>query len=314
MKEQLHNVKPKHPVNVKRKIIRLVIGAFTWLGLAVIYYVIFSFFFDTPVEHGMKQSLVKLEAQYKQLSGRYDTLRRVLDNVSERDRNIFRTLYDSEPLTYEEDNRAIHLMDSLMGLTNQELADRFFRRLDRFDERADRQARGFAALQARMAERGAAMNRIPSIQPVINPDLTQIATSFGMRIHPFYRTMVMHNGMDYAVPEGTRVFATADGTVTQAGSGQTHSGVSVVIRHDDGYETAYNHLSRALVRPGSSVKRGDIIALTGDTGLSLAPHLHYEIRLNGRRVDPVHYFFYELSPDQYGQVKRQAAVGMQAFD
>ncbi|MCD8186818.1 MAG: peptidoglycan DD-metalloendopeptidase family protein [Rikenellaceae bacterium] len=309
-----HRDKPKHPVHLKRKLARLGIGLLVWLGLAVVYYTIFSFFFDTPVEHGMKQSIRQLEVQLEKLEQRYDTLERVLNNVSERDHHIFRTLFDSEPLQYDTGERNIQLTDSLLHLSNQQLAETFFRRFERFQARAKAQLEGLEQLQLKLTQQGEEINRIPSIQPVINPDLTQIATSFGMRVHPFYRTMVMHNGMDYAVPEGTRVFATADGTVTTAGSGQSNSGISITIDHGNGYETVYSHLSRTQVRAGTRVRRGDIIAFTGDTGLSLAPHLHYEVLLHGKRVDPVHYFFYELGPVQYEQVKRQAAVGMQSFD
>ena len=309
-----HTDKPKHPVQLKKKLIRLGVGVFVWLGIAVIYYIGFSFFFDTPVEYGMRQSIVQLEEEYGKLSERYDTLDRVMQNLTERDRDIFRTLYDSEPLEYAEGDRVVRRLDTLMSQTNQQLASAFFDRFGRFEDQVRQRREDLDLLMKRVEARGAEMNRIPSIQPVINPDLTRIATSFGMRIHPFYRTMVMHNGMDYAVPEGSRVFATADGTVVRSTAGQTSTGNTLVIDHGNGYETSYHHLFRVLTAPGSQVKRGDIVALTGNTGLSFAPHLHYEVRLNGMRVDPVHYFFYELPPAQYEQVQRQAAVGMQSFD
>lgn len=306
--------KPRHPVNFKRKILRLVVGIFVWLGLAVIYYVVFSFFFDTPVEHGMKQSLVQLEKEYDKLSQRYDTLERVLANVSERDKNIFRTLYDSEPLTFDNGDQRVRRLDNLMRWTNSELAGSLNERLSHFEERMRLQQEDLEMLQKRIESRGQLMNRIPSIQPVINPDLTLIGTSYGMRIHPFYKTMVMHSGMDYIVPEETRVFATADGTVVRARSESAHTGTTLIISHGDGFETSYHHLSRVLVREGTQVRRGDIVALTGNSGLSLAPHLHYEVQFNGMNVDPVHYFFYELGPGPYEQVQRQAAVGMQSLD
>ncbi|MDR0954239.1 MAG: M23 family metallopeptidase [Rikenellaceae bacterium] len=309
-----HLDKPKHPVHLKRKLIRLGIGSLVWLGIAVVYYLIFSFFFDTPIEYGMKQSLIALEREYDQLNDRYEMLEKVLDNVSERDRQIFRTLYDSEPLNYDEGDRSMLRMDSLMSLTNQQLAATFFDRFDRFEEQTEDLRADLDLLLRRVEERGIEMNRIPSIQPVIDPDLTQIATSYGMRIHPFYRTMVMHNGMDYAVPEGTRVFATADGTVTLAASNQATTGTTLEIDHGNGYKTSYHHLSRLTVRRGNQVRRGDIVALTGNTGLSLAPHLHYGITLDDQPVDPIHYFFYELGPVAYEEVERQAAVGMQSFD
>ena len=135
-----------------------------------------------------------------------------------------------------------------------------------------------------------------------------------MRIHPFYKTLQSHQGVDYAIPEGSRVFATADGVVKEIKLRNSTSGQTVVIDHGSGYETLYSHLSKISVRKGQQVRRGDIIALSGDTGLSLAPHLHYEVRLGGMRVDPIHYFFMELNPTEYQRLMRIAQSGMQAFD
>ena len=308
------NSRPKHPIHLKRKLIRLGVRMFVWLGIAVVYYSVFSFFFDTPVETGMRRSLTALEREYDALSQRYDMLERVLDNVSERDRNLFRTLYDSEPLAPDDREDALRRLDTLMTLTNRQLGDAFFDRFDRTERRAGIQRERLERLSARIAEKGMEMNTIPSIQPVIDPDLTRIATSFGRRIHPFYGTMVQHNGMDYAVPEETRVFATADGVVAEAASSRATTGTTVVIDHGNGYRTSYQHLSRFQVRVGQRVRRGDIIASTGNSGLSLAPHLHYEITRDGTPVDPVHYFFHELDPAAFEQVKRRAAVGMQSLD
>ncbi|MBQ8916437.1 MAG: M23 family metallopeptidase, partial [Alistipes sp.] len=157
-------------------------------------------------------------------------------------------------------------------------------------------------------------NQIPAIQPVNNKQLTLLTTSYGMRIHPFYKTLQSHQGVDYAIPEGTRVFATADGTVRDVSRRNSTSGQTVVIDHGNGYETSYSHLSKISVTKWQRVRRGDIIALSGDTGLSLAPHLHYEVRLKGVRVDPIHYFFMELKPSEYQRLMRIAQSGMQAFD
>lgn len=134
-----------------------------------------------------------------------------------------------------------------------------------------------------------------------------------MRIHPFYKTLTSHQGVDYAIPEGSRVFATADGKVKEVRRSSTQ-GQTIIIDHGNGYETSYSHLQRISVVRNQQVRRGDIIALSGDTGLSLAPHLHYEVRLNGMRVDPIHYFFQELNPIEYERLIRIAQSGMQAFD
>lgn len=306
--------KPPHSIHVRRKLLRAGVRVLVWLGLAVIYYAAFSFFFDTPVERGMRRSLTDLRTEYGRLSARYDTLRRVLANVEERDRRVFRTLYDSDPLSFDDGSRRAYLLDSLVGRSNNRLAQGLDERLGQLEEQMRGRQADLDVLQERVAARGTAMNAIPSIQPVIDPDLTLIGTSYGRRIQPFYRTLVLHTGMDFGVPEGTRVFATADGTVAPASPSLPHTGYTLTIDHEGGYQTAYHHLSAILTRPGSRVRRGDIVALTGDTGLSLAPHLHYEVRLNGEAVDPVHYFFYELGPEAYERARRQAAVGMQSLD
>ena len=157
-------------------------------------------------------------------------------------------------------------------------------------------------------------NYIPAIQPVINDELTLLTASYGMRIHPFFKTLASHQGVDYTVPEGTRVFATADGRVSEVALRNSTSGQTLVIDHGNGYTTSYSHLSKVYVKRGATVRRGDIVALSGNTGLSLAPHLHYEVRYNGMRVDPIHYFFMELTPDQYYRIMQIAQSGMQSFD
>ena len=308
---------PDHPhvrPVFRQKLLRFVIHLFGWIGIALVYYFIFSFFVDTPIEYGMKRSVAALETEYEKLNSRYDTLETVLDNIAERDRHVFRTLFDSDPLGHAEEERQFLRYDSLMNRTNRELGDDFLARLDRSGERVRLQGEDLDLLQRRIEVRGMLLNHIPSIQPVIDPDLSRIATSFGPRIQPFYKTMTRHNGIDYAVPEGTRVFATADGTVSNVMTGRANTGTTVVISHGGGYETSYHHLSKVLVPEGSRVKRGDIIALTGNTGLSLAPHLHYEVRFQGQPADPVDFFFNELSPEGYREAKRIAGVGMQSFD
>lgn len=171
----------------------------------------------------------------------------------------------------------------------------------------------YLELQRLLDTVGDGRNRIPAIQPVINQQLTLLTASYGMRIHPFYRTLQSHQGVDYTVPEGSRVFATADGRVKEIASRST-AGRTIVIDHGNGYETSYSHLLAVNVRRGQEVRRGDIIGLSGNTGLSIAPHLHYEVRHNGMRVDPIHYFFMELSPVEYQRIIRIAQSGMQSFD
>ncbi|HIY46919.1 MAG TPA: M23 family metallopeptidase [Candidatus Alistipes faecigallinarum] len=300
----------------RQRIIRTTVHLFVWIGVVVLYYIGFSIFFDTPVEYEMKHSTDRLRSEYKALTQRYDSLQLVLDNLRARDRSVFRILFESDPYDFDSE------YEQQQSLTYEKIVDRSTRRLKRelrdrvagMEQQLARLNASYLALQERIDSTGRDCDRIPSIQPVINKQLTLLTASYGMRIHPFYKTLQSHQGVDYTIPEGSRVFATADGVVRDVATRNSTHGLTVVIDHGNGYETSYSHLSKTNVRRGQSVRRGDIIALSGDTGLSLAPHLHYEVRYNGMRVDPIHYFFMELSPSEYQRLMRIAQSGMQAFD
>lgn len=299
-----------------RGMFRVLVHLLVWSGIAVMYYFVFAFLFDTPAEHSLKSSTAVLQKEYERLDARYDSLMTVLSNVAERDRNVFQVLFESDPYSFEDLSRddSWKSYERLMEKDNRELAAEFFEKLGRYEKDVERLYTTSARVQGKIANLGDDVDRIPSIQPVVNNDLTLLTASFGMLMHPFYRTLMPHRGVDYTVPEGTRVFATADGTVKEVTSRNTGSGLTVVIDHGNGYETTYSHLGRSNVRRGERVRRGDIIARTGNTGLSLSPHLHYEVRKEGMRVDPIHYFFMELTPKEYQRIIRVAQSGMQSFD
>ncbi len=306
----------KPPVPLRKKLLRSGITLFAWVGLAMIYYVGFSFFFDTPVEYRMKQTTRQLRQEYNRLDRRYDSLQVVMKSVVERDRGVFRALFESDPYDFgaEAQRRRWESHEAMLKKSNKNLAQDFFAKLGTFQRDITREQNARGALDAKMDSLGEIMNYLPAIQPVLNPDLTLLTASYGMRIHPFYKSLAAHQGVDFTVAEGSRVFATADGWVSEVSTRRTTSGNTVVIDHGIGYETVYSHLDKIYVRRGQAVRRGDIIAQSGNTGLSLAPHLHYEVRHNGMRVDPVHYFFLELNYNQYEKIIKIAQSGMQSFD
>lgn len=303
-------IKPRR--KFKQKLLRATVQVFVFLGVAMIYYVLFSVFFDTPLEYRMKASTNQLREEYSALSARYDTLETVLDNVIERDKGVFKILFESQP--YEFDSQSVVEHEDLLSKSNKELAAVFFGKLSDLDKKLNSQSGVLNRMKAMTDSLGDKLNYIPAIQPVNNPELTLLTASYGMRIHPFYKTLVSHQGVDFTVSEGSPVFVTADGTVKDITTRNSSSGNSIVIDHGNGYQTIYNHLEKINVSKGQRVKRGDIIALSGNTGLSLAPHLHYEIRHGGMRVDPVHYFFMELDDSDYRKLIRIAQTGMQSFD
>ena len=302
--------------NFKKKFLRGVVHAFAWTGMAVLYYLAFSIFFDTPLEYEMKHSTRMLRQQYDSLSRRYDTVEKVLMNVIDRDRGVFRTLFESDPYNFDTDfeKKKWEAQEKLLTKSNKELGKLFLEKLRSFEKRGSEQLFTLATLEQAADSLKDRFDNIPAIQPVINKELTLLTASYGMRIHPFYKSLAAHQGFDYTVSEGSRVFATADGRIKEIITKRTSSGNTVVIDHGNGYETVYSHLGKIYARRGDRVRRGDIIAQSGNTGLSLAPHLHYEIRHNGMRVDPIHYFFMELDYEEYQKIVKIAQTGMQSFD
>ncbi len=306
----------RRPRTRKQQLLKLCLQLLIWTGAVVLYYIGFSIFFDTPIERELKHETDLLQHEYDALAARYDTLRSVLENLEARDRNVFRSLFEADPYDFDAEyaDRRNATYDAIFNRSVRALKGDLRNRVDRFEQSLEELNESYAVLQAAIEQVGDASTGIPAIQPVINKQLSLLTTSYGMRIHPFYKTLQSHQGVDYAIPEGSSVFATADGTVREVSQRNSTAGQTVVIDHGNGYETLYSHLSKISVRKGQEVRRGDIIALSGDTGLSLAPHLHYEVRLNGMRVDPIHYFFMELTPGEYQRLLRIARTGMQAFD
>lgn len=303
-------IKYATPRTPKQKAIRITFHVLVWFGAAILYYVGFSLFFDTPVEYELKHSTDQLRDEYTRLEARYDSLRTVMENVSERDRNVFNILFESDPYDFdtEYETKRLATYESLLDKSDRQIILELKEKVRQSEATLTKLNESYLELQRLLDTVGDGRNRIPAIQPVINQQLTLLTASYGMRIHPFYRTLQSHQGVDYTVPEGSRVFATADGRVKDT------AGRTIVIDHGNGYETSYSHLLAVNVRRGQEVRRGDIIGLSGNTGLSIAPHLHYEVRHNGMRVDPIHYFFMELSPVEYQRIIRIAQSGMQSFD
>ncbi len=317
MQEQnndIKNTKRRHPR--RQRVIRFIVQLFAWIGAALLYYVAFALLFDTPLEHRMRHSTDVLRSEYETLSARYDSLEMVLDNVAERDRSVFRILFESDPydLDSEQSEERLALHEKTISKSKRDIVIDLKQRIDNVDKRIADLESSWNRIKLLGDTLGEKSNRIPSIQPVLNKQLSLLTAGYGNLLNPFYRTLQSHQGVDYTVAEGSSVFATADGTVKEISDKSSTLGKTIVIDHGNGYQTSYSHLLSTLVRRGQKVQRGDIIALSGNSGLSLAPHLHYEVRFNGLRVDPIHYFFMELSPDEYSRIIRIAQSGMQSFD
>lgn len=300
----------------KRRILRLVIQLFAWVGVALLYYACFSLLFDTPDEHRMRETTDKLRLEYETMAERYDSLEMILDNITERDKSVFRILFESDPynLDIEQSEARLALYEKNIAKSKRQLSVDLNQSIDKLDEKASSLENSWHRIKELGDTLGNKSQNIPAIQPVLNKQLTLLTAGYGTILNPFYRTLKSHQGIDYTIAEGSSVFATADGVVKEISDKNSTLGKTIVIDHGNGYQTSYSHLLSAFVRRGQKVQRGDVIALTGNSGLSLAPHLHYEVRYNDLRVDPIHYFFMELTPDEYQRIIRIAQSGMQSFD
>ena len=299
-----------------RRIMPRVINALSWVAMVVFWWVVISLTIDLPMEHKLRHSTDDLRTEYERMSERYDSLSYVLDNVVRRDENVFRKLFESNPydLTADINQERIVLYEHLVEMDNDELTKLLDKKLQNAAKQESEILRSYEDLRYNISSGVLSVDYVPAIQPVNNKQLTLLAAGKKPLINPFHRTMREHHGVDYLVPEGTAVFATADGVVKSLSEKNTSHGKAVTISHGNGYETSYSHLLDIRVKKGQKVKRGDIIALSGNSGLSFVPHLHYEVIYNDTRVDPVHYFFLELEPDEYQQMIRIALSSMQSFD
>lgn len=300
----------------QRKFIPFVIKSLTWVGMVFMWYIILMLTVDTPSEYRLRHSTDKMREEYAILTERYDSLNVVLENVVARDENVFRKLFESNPydLVADYENSRYELHRELVMQDNDQLHLVLDGDLNDAEQKRVKLDRSLDDLSYAIESGGMSIDCVPSIQPVNNRQLTLLAAGKKPLINPFHRTMREHHGVDYVVPEGTAVFATADGVVKTLSEKNSTHGKAITIDHGNGYETSYSHLLDIRVRQGDKVKRGDIIALSGNSGLSFAPHLHYEVIFNDTRVDPVHYFFMELTPEEYQRIIRIALSSMQSFD
>ena len=300
----------------KRSVIPLVLNGLVWLGMIIAWYVVLGFMVDMPAEYKLRNSTNELRSEYAELSSQYDSLSTILDNVIRRDENVFRKLFESNPydLSSEDQSERVALHERLVNMDNDELSSVLEEYLQKAVKEESKVLDSYDNLIYNISSNVLSIDYVPAIQPVNNRQLTLLAAGKKPLINPFHRAMREHHGVDYLVPEGTAVFATADGVVKSLSEKNTSHGKAVTINHGNGYETSYSHLLDIRVKKGQAVKRGDIIALSGNSGLSFAPHLHYEVIYNDTRVDPVHYFFLELKPEEYQQMIRIALSSMQSFD
>ena len=287
------------------------------LFLAGIYGFIFAFIFDSPQEKALKREIEQLTLQYDLMNREMENVEKVLGHLQETDDNLYRTIFETEPVpsSYRDGGiGGVNRYEELEGFSNSELVIQTAMRLDKIRKRIYVQSQSFDELIAFASEKEEMLSSIPAIQPLSNKDLKRTASGFGYRIHPIYKISKFHSGMDFTAPTGTEVYATGNGVISTVQSARRELGNHIIVDHGFGYQTVYGHLDKFNVREGQKVKRGDVIGFIGSTGLSTAPHLHYEVLVNGRYVDPALYYFNDLTPEEYNRMLEISSKSGQTFD
>lgn len=289
------------------------IGSSLLVGLTII--VLYSVLFDTPRERELRQENISLSEDFEILNERYVRIDTVLKELSYIDENIYRTIFETDPVgDFDSLRSGQREMLILLQQENEIIASSSADNIHSLMEDVRGISYSYTQLKNYLLENEKLAASVPAIQPILNKDLTRLASGFGDRMHPFYKIVKFHTGIDFTAPSGTEVFATADGIIERLDRTGRGNGNTIVINHENGYKTYYSHLSRFSVRQGRKVKRGSVIGLVGNTGLSVGPHLHYEVHLNDTPVNPVNYFFNELSSAQYDRMIEMSIKSGQSFD
>lgn len=301
---------------VRQQALSILRRLFVGMGLGAGSFILLIWIFGSPSEKELRIENSRLLAQYKVLSHRLDEALGVMQGIQQRDDNLYRVVLQADPVAdavrqagYGGTNRYEELMD----MANSELVINTTQKMDMLNRQLYIQSKSFDEVVDLCKNHDEMLGCIPAIQPVSNKNLKQTASGYGLRIDPIYKTTKFHAGMDFSANIGTPVYATGNGTVKKAGW-QSGYGKLIIIDHGFGYETWYAHLNDYDVRVGQKVVRGEVIGEVGNTGKSTGPHLHYEVHVKGKVVNPVNYYFMDLSAEDYDKMIEIAANHGKVFD
>tara|TARA_B100001094_G_C18124365_1_gene768631 strand:- start:680 stop:1525 length:846 start_codon:yes stop_codon:yes gene_type:complete len=279
--------------------------------------IIFFQFFDSPKEKILNREIKQLSTQYNVVQNKLNQVELVLDDIQHRDDNIYRVIFEADPIPKsirKAGYGGVNRYKDLTGYNNSELIISTANKIDQITKQLYIQSKSFDEIIELAKNKKDMLAAIPAIQPVSNKDLSRMASGYGYRIHPIYKTKKLHAGMDFSAKTGTPIYATGDGKIIKVKRSRRGHGNHVIIDHGFGYKTLYAHMSKYTVKRGQKVNRGDIIGYVGNTGMSTAPHLHYEVHKNGKKINPVNFYYNDLTPEQYEKMLEISSQNNQSFD
>ncbi|MEL7003910.1 MAG: M23 family metallopeptidase [Bacteroidota bacterium] len=296
-----------------------------FLGLAMLIvivatglFLVSNSYFEPPKQILLKNEVKELEFYYDNLNRKVENLTEVLSALEKRDDQIYRSVLGAEPIDPEIRNAGIGGVDRYMDIRDldidrKDIILKLTNNVDKLRRKMYIQSKSYDDITQLAENKAKLFAAIPAIQPVSNKELIRLASGFGYRIHPVYNVRKLHTGIDFSAPIGTPIYATADGKVTKAKVRFSGYGKLVEIDHGFGYQTRYAHMHEFIVKEGQQVKRGQVIGYVGNTGLSTAPHLHYEVIKGNKKINPVHYFFNDLNPEEYEKIIELASIENQSL-
>ena len=253
-----------------------------------------------------------MKENYDALSNKVELLQQEMAALENRDNQVYRSIFEANPLPDSARAKLIEQkkeVEKVEAMNDDALGNELAKTLNNLSARVAYQFDSYNDIERLIKNQGEKLASIPAIQPLSNRQLDRIASGFGYRIDPVYGTPKMHKGLDFTAPQGTPIYATGNGVVKLAGYVDGGFGNHIIINHGYGYQTLYAHLVRIKVRGGQKVKRGELIGWVGSTGKSTGPHCHYEVHVNGNEVDPVYFFYNDLTPEQFDRLLKKAATG-----
>lgn len=288
------------------------------VAMAVGLLILYGTYFESPKELMLKNEVKEMEFYYENLSAEVEKLHKQLSNIEYRDDNIYRVVLGAEPIDKSIREAGVGGLDRYEDIKNKsilhaDLITKLSESVDNLRRKIYIESKSQDDVVNLAESKEKLLAAIPAIQPVANKQLIALASGYGLRIHPIYKVKKMHTGIDFAAAIGTPIYATADGVIDKLNVSFSGYGKMIEIDHGFGYRTRYAHMHGFAVRQGQKIKRGDLIGYVGDTGLSTAPHLHYEVFVNGVHANPVHYFFNDLNPAEYEKIIELASIENQSL-
>jgi len=307
--------KLENPLRVKLlRVFGFIAAAF--VTAAIISLLAFRFI-GSPNEKLLRAENERMKDRYRELTKETKKIEQQMKELEDRDNEVYRSIFEATPIPDSarlKDLEKEKQIAKVEGMEQNDLINSIVTTLNNMSSRIKVQQASYKDLQGMAKDKEKILAATPAIQPVSNADLKRIASGFGYRIDPVYKTVKLHPGLDFAAPAGTPIYATANGTVEFAGNRGDGYGNNVIINHGYGYKTLFGHMFKIKARTGQRVTRGEVIGWVGSTGKSTGPHCHYEVIKNGNKIDPIYFFYNDLTPEQFDRLLKLAAASNQSFD